>query len=108
MIAEMEVPNPSLELVPGMYATVTLKVAERPQALAIPLEAVPPGGKSVLVVNAAHRIEERPVTLGLETPGRYEVLSGLEAGDLVMLGNPAQLALGEKVEPRVIEPVAGE
>lgn len=108
MIAEMEVPNPSLELVPGMYATVTLKVAERPHALAIPLQAVPPGGKSVLVVNAAQRIEERPVTLGLETPGRYEVLNGLEAGELVMLGNPAQLALGEKVEPRIVEPLPGE
>jgi len=108
MIAEMEVPNASLELVPGMYATVTLKVAERPRALAIPLEAVPPGGSSVLIVNAAHRIEERPVTLGLETPARYEVLSGLEAGDLVMLGNPAQLPLGQKVEPRITEPLAHE
>jgi RND family efflux transporter MFP subunit len=107
MIAEMEVPNPSLELVPGMYARVTLKVAQRPHALAIPLQAVPPGGTSVLLVNAAHRIEERPVTLGLETPGRYEVLSGLEAGDLVMLGNPAQLAVGEKVEPRIVEPLSG-
>jgi len=108
MIAEMEVPNASLELVPGMYATVTLKVAERPHALAIPLEAVPPGGSSVLIVNAAHQIEERPVTLGLETPARYEVLSGLEAGDLVMLGNPAQLPLGQKVEPRITEPLAHE
>lgn len=108
MIVEMEVPNPSLEVVPGMYATVTLKVAEHPHALAIPLVAVPPGGKSVLIVDAAHRIEERPVTLGLETPARYEVLSGLEAGDLVMLGNPAQLAAGQKVEPRLVEPLARE
>jgi RND family efflux transporter MFP subunit len=108
MIAEMEVPNPKLELVPGMYATVTLKVAEHPHALAIPVEAVPPGGKSVLVVDASHRIEERAVTLGLETPAHYEVLSGLEAGDLVMLGNPAQLAAGQKVEPRLVEPLARE
>ena len=51
-----------------MYATVTLKTEERPHALAIPIEAVPPGGKSVLVVDAAHRVVERKVTLGLETP----------------------------------------
>ncbi|GAC1452167.1 MAG: efflux RND transporter periplasmic adaptor subunit [Steroidobacteraceae bacterium] len=108
MVVEMEVPNPSLELVPGMYATVTLKFDERPQALAVPIEAVPAGARSVLVVNSAHQVEDRPVTLGLETPARYEVLRGLNEGDLVMIGNPAQLAPGQKVEPRVTAPLARE
>jgi RND family efflux transporter MFP subunit len=108
MIVEMEVPNPTLELVPGMYATVTLRFEERPHTLAIPIEAVPPGGKSVLVVDAAHRVAERAVTLGLETPARYEVLSGLHEGDLVMIGNPGQVPIGEKVEPRLTEPLARE
>lgn len=108
MIVEMEVPNPTLELVPGMYANVTLKVDERPHALAIPIEAVPPGGKTVFLVNASHQVEEHPVTLGLETPAKYEVLSGLTEGDLVMIGNPAQLAAGQKVEPRLTAPLARE
>jgi RND family efflux transporter MFP subunit len=108
MVVEMEVPNPSLELVPGMYATVTLNIEDRPHALAIPIEAVPSGGKRVLVVNSAHRLEERPVILGLETPARYEVLRGLNEGDLVMIGNPAQLAPGQKVEPRISAPLARE
>ena len=107
MVAEMEVPNSSLELVPGMYASVVLKVDERAHSLAIPIEALPAGGKSVLVVNAAREIEERPVTLGLETPARYEVLSGLKEGDLVVLGNPG-LAGGQKVEPRITAPLARE
>jgi RND family efflux transporter MFP subunit len=108
MIVEMEVPNPSLELVPGMYATVTLRFDERPHALTVPIEAVPPGGKSVLVVDAAHRVAERPVTLGLETPARYEVLSGLREGDLVMIGNPGQVPVGGQVEPRLTAPLARE
>jgi RND family efflux transporter MFP subunit len=108
MIAEMEVPNISLEVVPGMYATVILKVDERPHALAIPIEALAPGGRSVLVVDAAHEVQERPVQLGLETPARYEVLAGLKEGDLVMLGNPAQLVPGQKVEPRITAPLARE
>jgi RND family efflux transporter MFP subunit len=106
MVVEMEVPNPSLELVPGMYATVMLRVDNSPHALAIPIEAVPPDGKSVLLVNGSQRLEERPVTLGLETPGRYEVLAGLKEGDLVMIGNPAQLTAGQKVEPRLSAPLA--
>jgi RND family efflux transporter MFP subunit len=108
MIAEMEVPNTSLEVVPGMYATVILKVDERPHALAIPIEALAPGGRSVLVVDAAHEVQERPVQLGLETPARYEVLAGLKEGDLVMLGNPAQLVPGQKVQPRITAPLARE
>jgi RND family efflux transporter MFP subunit len=106
MVVEMEVPNPSLELVPGMYATVMLRVDNSPHALAIPIEALPPGGKNVLLVNGSQRLEERAVTLGLETPGRYEVLAGLKEGDLVMIGNPAQLTAGQKVEPRLTAPLA--
>src|ERR1019366_6796516 len=40
MTAEIEVPNPKLELVPGMYATAKLKVERRPQTLAIPIDSV--------------------------------------------------------------------
>ena len=56
----------------------------------------------------AGEVEERPVTLGLETPSRYEVLSGLKEGDLVVIGNPGQLAAGQKVEPRITAPLARE
>ena len=106
MVVEMEVPNSTLELVPGMYATVTLKVEERPHALAIPIEAVLPGGKSVFIVDSADKVQERPVTLGLETPARSEVLGGLSEGDRVIIGNPGQLAPGTKVEPRITAPLA--
>jgi len=109
MITEMEVLNPNLEIIPGMYATVVLKVEGHPHALAIPIQASASGGTTkVLVVNANHEIEERPVMLGLETPSRYEVVSGLREGDLVMMGNPAQLKPGQKVETKTIEPEAVE
>ena len=105
MITEMEVLNPNLEIDPGMYATVVFKVEKHAQSLAIPIQASASGGTTkVLIVNAIHEIEERPVTLGLETSSKYEVVSGLQEGDLVMLGNPAQLKLGQKVETKTIEP----
>jgi multidrug efflux pump subunit AcrA (membrane-fusion protein) len=81
------------------------KVEKHAQSLAIPIQASASGGTTkVLIVNAIHEIEERPVTLGLETSSKYEVVSGLQEGDLVMLGNPAQLKLGQKVETKTIEP----
>jgi len=109
MITEIEVPNPSLEIIPGMYATVVLKVEKHPQSLTIPIQTSASGGTTrVLIVNADHEIEERSVTLGLETPSRYEVVSGLQEGDLVLMGNPAQLKPGQKVETKTIKPEAVE
>jgi RND family efflux transporter MFP subunit len=105
MITELEVLNSNLEIDPGMYATVVFQAEGRPQSLAIPIQASASGGTTrVLIVNSNHEIEERPVTLGLETSTRYEVVSGLQEGDLVMLGNPAQLRPGQKVETKTIEP----
>ncbi len=103
MTTEIEVDNPNLELVPGMYATVILKLERRSQVLSIPTEALSTGKKStVFVVNADNEIEERAVTLGLETPTRYEVTSGLKEGDRVMIGSRSQLFM--KVLAAVAKP----
>ncbi len=104
MITEIDVPNPKLELVPGMYANVVLKMERRPQALAIPTETISADkNPSVYVVNGNQEIEERPVTLGLETPTKYEVIAGLKEGDLVMIGDRSQIKPGQKVETKLIE-----
>jgi RND family efflux transporter MFP subunit len=100
MVTEIEVMNPDLEIVPGMYAVVVLKVRYRTHVLAIPTEAVASQKESVVdVVNASNEIEERQVTLGLETPTRYEVLSGLKEGEKVMIGSHSQVHVGQKVQP---------
>ncbi len=103
MTTEIEVPNPDLRLMPGMYASVLLKVKNRPHALAVPVEAVS-GDKNptVYVLNQNHQIEVRTVKLGLETPEDYEVLSGLKEGDLVVIGDRAAFQPGQKVEPKLV------
>jgi RND family efflux transporter MFP subunit len=109
MMTEIEVPNPELEIVPGMYCRVVLKVQRRPQALTIPIQAVPPGyANSVYVVNDRDQIEERAVTLGLETPNEYEVTAGLKEGELVLVGSRSQVQTGQKVEPKVVASLAAE
>jgi RND family efflux transporter MFP subunit len=107
MITEIEVPNPKLELIPGMYATVVLKAERRPQVLTVPTEAISTDKKaSVYVVNRDQEIEERPVTLGLETPSQYEVVAGVKEGELVMIGNRSQVKPGQKVETKLISSLA--
>ena len=98
MITEIEVPNPGLELVPGMYATASVKLEENPHALAVPIQAVSLGGaNTVFVVNGSDQIEERTVAVGLETPTRCEITSGLKEGDMVMIGGRSLVHSGEKV-----------
>ncbi len=107
MMTEMEVTNPNLELTPGMYASVVLKVQKRPGALAVPIEAVAGGGKpSVYLVNPNNVIEERAVKLGMETPNYYEILSGLKEGDKVVIGGRSEFHPGEKVEPKPVQEIS--
>jgi membrane fusion protein (multidrug efflux system) len=86
-----------------MYAKVVLKVQKRPQALAIPIEAVSSDkNPTVYLINSQDKMEERPVVLGMETPTRYEVKSGLKEGDVILVGRRGEIKPGEKVEPKHI------
>ncbi len=101
MEAEVEVANPDLKLIPGMYATAVLQVGRRPGALAVPVEGVSGGNApTAYVIGPDGRVEERKVTLGIETPGYYEVLSGLALGDRVIVGSRAGIAPGQRVVAR--------
>jgi hypothetical protein len=53
-------------------------------------------------VNPQQELDARPVGLGLETPSRYEVKSGLKEGDLVMVGSRSEIKAGERVETKLV------
>lgn len=105
MMTEIDVPNPQLELVPGMYATATLTLQSKPGVLTVPIQAVSKQGDQefVLRVNERNEIEEQRVLLGLEEPSRAEVISGLKEGDLVIVGGHGELHSGEKVAPKEVQ-----
>ncbi len=104
MITEIEVPNPNLELVPGMYAAATFKLGQSPRALAVPIQAVSLSRTNIVyVVNAGHEIEKRIVTVGLETPTRCEITSGLKEGEMVIIGGGFAVEPGKKVETKAWE-----
>jgi RND family efflux transporter MFP subunit len=103
MTVEVEVDNPDLEMVPGMYAAVELKVQSRLQTLAIPVGAVSgERNPTVYVIDDKSEIESRPVTLGIETADKYEIISGLKEGEMVMIGNRSFVHPGQKVETKLI------
>ncbi len=105
MKTEVDVPNPTLELIPGMYAEVDLITAQRKNALSVPVEAVDGSGDSarVFTVQPAGTIRVVPVRLGIETAQRVEVRSSeLRVGDDVVVGSRSGLKDGMKVQPKVI------
>jgi RND family efflux transporter MFP subunit len=111
MDTEVDVPNPSLVLIPGMYAEVDLTLDRRAKVLAIPVMAVDmdnsdaqPGAAQigqVLIVTPNNRVEKRKVTLGIESSQNVEVRSGLNEGDSVVLSGRSTLQPGQEVRPKV-------
>jgi len=105
MDTEVDVPNPSLTLVPGMYAEVNLRVEERRGVVAVPLDAVDRGATAarVFAVMPGGMIHIAPVTLGLEDSQRVEIRSGLDEGQTVVVGRHAGLKDGERVQSKSLE-----
>ena len=100
METEVDVPNPGGSLVPGMYAEVHLHLANRPNVLSVPLDAVDGIGTSIQQVYIVRDgvIHLANVTIGLQTPTRVEVLSGVQAGEKVVVGRHTGLSDGERVD----------
>ncbi len=103
MDTQVDVQNPNLLIIPGMYAEAVLTLEKRPHALSIPLEAVNLQGTAATayVAGPDHKISVCPIKLGMETADRAEVLSGLKENDMVVIGNRGQLAAGQIVEAKI-------
>jgi cobalt-zinc-cadmium efflux system membrane fusion protein len=85
----IRLPNPDGALKPGLFGALRIRVGEPAPALAVPADAVQRLGPRTLVfVRAADgAFEPRDVTLGRSVGTLVEVLSGLAAGeDVVVAG----------------------
>ena len=104
MDVEADVPNTDLSIIPGMYATAAIPIEKRENALAVPVEAVTRAkSNSAYVVNSENRVEERTLVLGMETPSRAEVISGLKENEWVVIGAGGKVRPGQLVEPKPLE-----
>ncbi|WP_312795014.1 efflux RND transporter periplasmic adaptor subunit [Tianweitania sp.] len=83
-----EVPNPTDDLLPGMYLRVLIEQGIEPSAIAVPQQAVQrdAGGNSQLyVLNAENVAELRTVQPGRIIGNRMVVAEGLKDGDRVIV-----------------------
>lgn len=100
LLAEIDLDNRDGRLLPGGFASVTLRLKVPPR-LEIPAEAliIRNGATCVAVVDPQDRVRFRAVVLGDEDRQRYPVLSGLQAGERVALNLGAGTQEGDRVQP---------
>jgi membrane fusion protein (multidrug efflux system) len=102
-------PNPKLELRPGMFVTAFLRGAVRPNAIVVPQLAVQqgPNGHSVYVVNPQGVAELRPVIVG-DYYGDKDIVinSGLHGGDRVVVEGLLKVVPGQPVQVMAAAPAA--
>lgn len=99
--AEVHVANTDRAIRPGMYARVTVTYGVN-NSIVLPDTAVlkqqGSGVRTVFVLKDDGTVESRIVTLGLHFDGNYEILSGLEEGETVVVTGNSSLNGGDKVE----------
>ena len=99
---EIEVANKDLKLRPGMYARVHLDFGTK-EALTVPDKAIvrqAGSGARYVYVFSGGKAVYRAVGLGQQQGDLYEVVSGLNAGDQVIISAPSNLKNGLSVKLR--------
>jgi len=90
--------NPGELLKPGMFIEARLATARRANAIVVPEDAVQPlRTANVLWAVVDGKASRRVVQLGARSQGIVEVVSGVEAGELVVVGGLERMAEGMPV-----------
>jgi membrane fusion protein (multidrug efflux system) len=98
----------NIDLLPGMFARVKVVLASLADAVTVPaysLIPAPNGGYTAFVVEDG-KAARRKLNTGLEMNGRVQVLSGLKAGDKLIVAGQEKLKDGAPL--KVMKPVAGQ
>jgi RND family efflux transporter MFP subunit len=96
---EIDLPNSDGLLRPGMYATVTILLEERPDALILPTTAILyDTDKPTCMCIEAGAVKAQLVQLGLRNGTEVEIASGITADDTIVLARGESLKVGQRVE----------
>ncbi|MFO7763648.1 MAG: efflux RND transporter periplasmic adaptor subunit [Wenzhouxiangellaceae bacterium] len=92
--------NPDETLVPGLFVTLLFERKQPASGLLVPEQAVQRNqlGPYVMLVDADRTVSERQVTLGPRQGAAWQIESGVEAGDLVVVEGLQKIRPGIPVE----------
>ena len=84
----LEADNPHHDLIPGTSVSATVVVRKVPDALVVPESAIlvgDNGEKTVMVVGPDSVAQSQPVSTGVRDGNLVQILSGLHAGDQIIV-----------------------
>ena len=101
IVVKARAPNADHLLRPGMFIEARLATSQRPNAVVVSEDAVQPlRSANVVWVVVDGKASRRVVQLGARAQGRVEVHSGVNAGELVVVGGVDRMAEGMAVAPQ--------
>lgn len=92
--------NLDRQLIPGQFVSVVMKLAEQPNTITIPSQAIQRGqkGSFVFVVTPNKTVEIRPVIIGQTLGADTAINKGLQIGEQVVTDGQFNLTPGAKIE----------
>jgi membrane fusion protein (multidrug efflux system) len=98
------VKNTGGKILPGAFARISLLLAQQDKALMIPTEALVPilKGQKVFLIKDG-KAQEQIVETGIRTAAQIEVLSGLAAGDTVVVTGVMNVRQGSVLDIQSID-----
>jgi RND family efflux transporter MFP subunit len=99
LLTELEVPNPTEELLPGTYVQVTLQVQTDNGGVMIPPRTLlfESGAPAVGVVDPDGKVEIRKVSINRDLGNRLEISKGLSESDQIIINPSSSLVTGTAV-----------
>ena len=99
LLTEVDVPNPSGELLPGGYSEAHLEVRVSGSRLQVPVNALlfRAEGLRAVAVDSEHKTHLKPLQIGRDFGTTLEVLQGLDAGDWIVVNPADSLDDGQQV-----------
>ncbi|WP_435927834.1 efflux RND transporter periplasmic adaptor subunit [Dryocola sp. BD613] len=104
-------PNPEQQLLPGMFVRAKVDEGIMNDAILAPQQGVTrdaKGNATALVVNASNKVEQRTLQTGDTYGDKWLVLSGLKAGDKLIVEGTDKVAAGQKVKAEEIKESGGD
>jgi len=100
-------PNPTGELLPGMYVRAVLQEGVKEQALLVPQQAVSRDGAGkpyAYIVDSNNKLQRRPLATDRAVGDQWLIQDGIEAGDTLVVDGQQRTAPGVEVNVKPWSP----
>jgi HlyD family secretion protein len=98
MRTEVELATPATTLRSGMFGSVTIVLADFPDALTLPASALAAGSKPSLLCVESGRVQRREIEIGYNDGVRMLITRGLDGSEQIITEGKDSVQVGQRVE----------